>query len=710
MKTNDPRLTVFLRSVPVWLNFAGFKTNLQTSLLSLSTPTSWLAAWIALAALTLSSAQAREAPPETKTSNYTIQVKLLPEQRLLTAIQVVEWRNATRKPTGELWFHLYWNAWLNNRSTWLREDSLRSRPRSSLRNPLPGDWSYNQVESLKVKARGASQGSDRTSAMYFASADDGNKNDRTVLVVPLEQPVQPGEAIKIYIEWKAKIPRTFARTGFRGNFFFIAHWFPKLGVFQADGFWNCRQFHAATEFFSDYGNYDVRMTVPTGWKVGATGVELGVTVNPDGTSTHRYQQNNVHDFAWTTSPDYREARHRFDHPNLKSVDIRLLYQPEHQGQVDRHFQATKAALKYYGLWFGEYPYGHLTVVDPASRSGARGMEYPTLYTCGTRYLNPLGSGAPEGVTIHEAGHQFWYGLVGNNEFEHAWLDEGINTFATARVFEMVYGKRAHLSRFFQGFFPIITPEIQSGRIQNSRRHRYLAAARGEIQATPSYLYHPSTASATSYTKTALWMLALERRLGWDVLKQILATFFEQSRFRHPDPADFFQVANQVSGQDLNPFFEQVFHHDRIFDYSVESVSSMKVETRGYVDKDGQFLSLAEAPDSQTTEKTSALYETTVLFRRLGDGILPQDILLQFEDGEEFRTQWNGKYPWKLYRLVKPSKLDYAVVDPELTNPLDINFTNNSRRRQSQATLPATKWTLKWLIWLQDYLQTVLILL
>ena len=367
-------------------------------------------------------------------------------------------------------------------------------------------------------------------------------------------------------------------------------------------------------------------------------------------------------------------------------------------------------MKYYGLWFGEYPYGHLTVVDPAWRSGARGMEYPTLYTCGTRYLNPPGGGSPEGVTIHEAGHQFWYGLVGNNEFEHAWLDEGINTFSTARVFEVAYGKKAHLSRFFQGFFPIMTPEIQSGRILNSRRHRYLAAARGEIQATPSYLYHPSTSGATSYTKTALWLLALERRLGWDVLKRILSTFFERSRFRHPTPEDFFRIANQVSPRDLSPFFEQVFHQNRVFDYSVESVSSLKVETKGYLDKDGQFLLLAEASDSQAAEEGSPLYETTVLFRRLGDGILPQDVLLRFEDGEEFRAQWDGRKPWKLYRLVKRSKLDYAAVDPDQTNPLDINFTNNSRRLQPQATLPATKWALKWLIWLQDYLQTVLVLL
>ena len=263
---NDSRSASSLGSVHLRLDWEGSRTGSSKPGFRRPVPISRLAAWLALAALTLSSAQARQAPPETRTSSYTIQVKLLPEERLLEGNQVVEWRNATGKPAGELWFHLYWNAWLNNRSTWLREDSLRSRPRSSLRNPRAGDWSYSRVESLKVEAGGPFRESDRTSAMYFASPDDGNRDDRTVLVVPLERPVQPGETIKVSIGWKAKVPRTFARTGFRGNFFFIAHWFPKLGVFQTDGSWNCHQFHAATEFFSDYGSYDVRMTVPTGWR------------------------------------------------------------------------------------------------------------------------------------------------------------------------------------------------------------------------------------------------------------------------------------------------------------------------------------------------------------------------------------------------------------------------------------------------------------
>ena len=124
--------------------------------------------------------------------------------------------------------------------------------------------------------------------------------------------------------------------------------------------------------------------------------------------------------------------------------MRLLLQPEHASQAERHFDATRTTLRHYGEWFGAYPYGHITIIDPAYQSGAGGMEYPTLFTAGTRWLAPARVTTPEGVTVHEAGHQFWYGMVGNNEFEDAWMDEGFNTLATARA--IAAGLHAELSR------------------------------------------------------------------------------------------------------------------------------------------------------------------------------------------------------------------------------------------------------------------------
>ena len=215
--------------------------------------------------------------------------------------------------------------------------------------------------------------------------------------VPLPRPWRPARASAVEIAWTSKVPRTFARTGVVGNFYFIAQWFPKIGVLENTG-WNTHQFHAGTEFFSDYGVYDVRITVPRGWIVGATGREQQRLDTPTGKTTHRFVQEDVHDFAWTTSPSITSsAASDSSTPGCRRWTCGCCCSRSTRVRRRRHFAATRAALQYYGEWYGPYPYGHITIVDPAWQSGAGGMEYPTLFTAGTRWLAPEGSGSPGGA-------------------------------------------------------------------------------------------------------------------------------------------------------------------------------------------------------------------------------------------------------------------------------------------------------------------------
>ena len=157
------------------------------------------------------------------------------------------------------------------------------------------------------------------------------------------------------------------------------------------------------------------------------------------------------------------------------------------------------------------------------------------------------SRSPEGVTVHEAGHQFWYGMVGNNEFEHAWLDEGLNTFSTAARSSRRSRRTTAAQRFFRGFVPWVYRDIPLTRaIDGNRLDGYRAAAESDAPATPSFRYLPATGSRITYSKTALWLNTLERMLGWDTLQQIMRTFFDAMEFKHPKPADFFAVVNEVS--------------------------------------------------------------------------------------------------------------------------------------------------------------------
>jgi hypothetical protein len=625
-----------------------------------------------------------------RNASYAITARLDPASHTLKGDQLLTWRNIAAIPATSLRFHLYYNAWRNDASTWMRERSIRdptfaTRPDS--------DWGWIDVTSLKtIGPNGAP--TDLTPQIRYIAPDDGNAEDRTVMEVPLDAAVAPGETINVQIAWSSRVPRTFARTGTVGNFYFLGQWFPKIGVLEDAG-WNCHQFHATTEFYADFGVYDVRLTVPNGWIVGATGSERGRRDEGDGTTTHHYYEEDVHDFAWTTSPDYLERIAMFEHPRLPGVRMRLLLQPEHASQADRYFDATRAALKYYGEWFGAYPYAHITIVDPAWQSGAGGMEYPTLFTGGTQWLAPRRIPAPEGVTVHEAGHQFWYGIVANNEFEHAWLDEGFNQFSAARVVSELMID--HFSkRYFGGFVPWVF-DVPLGQADEEGISLYRGSARADMQATPSWRYWPPTAGGISYSKTALWLHTLERLLGWETLQRIMSTYFSRYVFKHPRPEEFFAVANEVSGKDLTWFFDQVYRTSNAFDYGVDLFRSEKTTGHGYFG-DGDRRAL-------TTPRDSERYRTTVAVRRYGEGIFPVDVRMVFENDEEVRWHWDGRDRWKVFEVERSVRAKYAQVDPDHVLQLDLNYTNNSAALAPQARAAARKWSLTWLIWLQDRLLT-----
>jgi hypothetical protein len=640
--------------------------------------------------VTPSAARPAAAALSARNASYTISARLDPRNRTIEGDQVLTWRNTSRATASTLQFHLYYNAWRNTASSWMRERRLAGTTEDEHRPE--SDWGWIDIKNLRLAG-----GLDLTGRLRFIAPDDGNPDDRTVVEVPLDTPIAPGQTIELRITWSSRVPRTFARTGAIGNFFFIAQWFPKIGVLEDTG-WNCHQFHYATEFFADFGTYDVKLTVPSGWVVGATGVERARRDEGNGTTTHHYHQDDVHDFAWTTSPDYLERSSTFMHGSLPPVRMRLLLQPEHAGQAQRHFDATTAALRYYGEWFGPYPYDHITIVDPAWQSGAGGMEYPTLFTAGSRWLAPSDVTQPESVTIHEAGHQFWYGIVANNEFEHAWLDEGINTFATARTIEQAYQPNFWSKRYFGEFVPWVFRDVPVSRATGGNRlSGYRLVATADDQSTPTWRYWPGSASAITYNKTALWLNTMERMLGWDTMQRILSTFFTRFAFRHPKPEDFFTVANEVSGRDLAWFFDQVHRSSSAFDYAVTALESEPVTISGAVDR-------IETGGTSTSLQPD-MYRTTVAVRRQQDGTFPVDVRVVFENDTDMRWQWDGSDRWKVFEVEGPVRARFAQIDPDRVLLLDLNYTNNSASLAPAGRAAARKWSLAWLVWLQDHLLT-----
>ncbi len=298
---------------------------------------------------------------------YKIDARLDAQKKAIAGHETIVWKNHTSGAVPDLQFHLYLNAFKNNQSTFMKEGgSRRGMPRKIRQE----DWGYEQIHSIKV------DGQDLTSKLEYIHPDDDNADDQTVARVLLPKPIGAGQSASIEIEWTSKMPRIFARTGYQQNYFLVAQWFPKPGVYEGVGDrhrqvagWNCHQFHSFTEFFADYGVFDVRLTVPGNFEIGATGAERSQTRNPDGTTTYNYYQEDVHDFAWVTEPKSQAEKitRTFvadqqvtpaeiaewsqktgappDEVKLQDVKVSLFMQREHLDQVNRHFRAIFAGAQ-----------------------------------------------------------------------------------------------------------------------------------------------------------------------------------------------------------------------------------------------------------------------------------------------------------------------------------------------------------------------------
>jgi hypothetical protein len=627
-------------------------------------------------------------PLSPRIANYDIDVRLDAPNRMLHASEILKWFNQSGDKITELQFHLYLNAFRNSRSTFMKESGGAVRG-----NKIDNvGWGFIEIDKIVLAS-----GEDLTERLEFIHPDDDNAEDKTVFRLPLAQPLLPGDSIVVHIDFTAKLPQPpLARTGAKDEYFFVGQWFPKIGVF-IDGKWNCHQFHAHSEFFADYGVYNVRLTVPEKNIVGATGLLAERKSNGDGTATHFYHAEDVHDFAWTTSPEFVEFVGK-----AQDVDIRVLMQPDHVEQGARHLEAAKTAVEYFQDWYGDYPFPNLTVVDPRRGAfGSAGMEYPTLITAGTVYGMPMGVRLVEGVIIHEFGHNFWYHLLASNEFEESWLDEGINTYTEMQIMNHKYGPTGDM-------FDFLGIRINTGQEQ---RAKYLFNADSDPTVRTAWGYYSGSSYGTnSYSKPGMFLTTLHNYLGKEMMLQVTRTYVQRWRFRHPQSRDFINVVNEVSGQDLNWFFEQALFSNAVLDYSVDQIFTRDIkEKKGYdfdltIFATDSTMTNGTSHDSSRGDTASAtsrlrMYESGVNVRRLGTFKFPVEIVATFANGEKVRESWDGQELWRKFRYVKPAKLVSAAVDPESKIVLDVNFTNNSKTVEP-SDLGVNKLSVRWLFWMQ----------
>jgi hypothetical protein len=647
------------------------------------------------------------APPVVE---YTTRVSLDPKAKTLDGTEHLAWRNPSGDTVSELRFHLYLNAFKNNRTTFMRESG--GRLRGDHAGNKPEDWGWIDVASMKT-----GDGRDLRPSARFVQPDGNDPGDETVLVVPLATPVAPHGQIDLDIAFHAKLPKIFARTGFVRDYFLVGQWYPKIGVYEPAGMrsrkaggWNCHAFHANSEFYADYGNFDVTFSVPSNFVVGATGKRVSETKTGDRTA-YRYVQDNVHDFAWTADPRFLVVEFPFDPaadvPSgwsakaskelgmseaeiaLRPVACRLLLQPGHERARERYILSTKQGISYYGLWFGAYPYETLTVVDPPDDgTGSGGMEYPTFITGGganaflTRWPFNRVRGI-ELVTIHEFGHQYWYGMVGSNEFEESWLDEGLNTDSEYRSMTLAYGPRDTAQ--FTGGVGIGSYALAHGEYADLPNLDPIDSCAWCFATNASY-------GINSYPKVGLFMAQLKNDLGAGVFARAQRAYFQQWSFRHPNTADFFDTFERVSGRDLSTYRQNIVDGRARLDWQVISAKSSEAEDDSGVFEhsgkkttyeDGKVVPAGEKR-AKTGHKTSddgdktKVYGTLVLFGNTGDWAHGATARMVFVDGTVLERQIPADARWIRYRIRYKSRLAYAVVDPDRKNTWDWDRLNDSK--------------------------------
>lgn len=610
-------------------------------------------------------------PLSERVVDYQIDARVDTQQHAIDATEILTYRNLTGKPQDTFPFHLYQNAF-QPQSTFMRE-ARRNRPE------FAWDDRYRasaEVRSLEVRGMG-----DLTSGIHFISPDDGNPDDRTVFQVKLPRAVAPGESVQFKVNFHDQLGEVFARTGYKGSFIMGAQWFPKVGVWW-QGAWNCHQFHATTEFFADFGTFDVRLRVPKNEVIGASGVEVSSVENPDGTKTVAFHGEDIHDFAWTIEPEYQIFTQTFL-GSMGPVAIRLLMQPEHRNQVERHLRIIRQTMDHFDRWYGPYPYRQITVVDPphgALRAG--GMEYPTLITCDTVWWAPEGWRLVEEIAEHEFGHQYWYGMVATNEFEDAWLDEGVNSYTEVKILGDIFGA----DRSGTELWGMIEGD------NSEQREAYLTAADQDPMVRFAYQYMNSGAyDAITYGKTATVLLTLENLIGEDTMRQALHTYFMRYRFTHPTKEDLLKTVEDVSGQDLHWYFDQAVYGTAVLDYEIARASSDRLD---WSDKN---------PSKE--KKGETMYQSVVIVHRKGDFIFPVDLRVIFDNGEAVRERWDGRDRWVRYTYEKKAKLVSAELDPDHAVWLDKNMFNNSYVLQ-QDKRASTKITRYWTVFVQFLSQLV----
>lgn len=508
--------------------------------------------------------------------NYTISVKLDDIKNELTADETIEYINNSPNELPFIYMHLWPNAYKDN-STSLAKENLENGERNFY---FSKEEERGFIDMLDFKV----DGKPVKWELLIDSID--------ICKILLNEPLKSGGKIIITTPFHVKIPSgEFSRLGHIGQSYQITQWYPKPAVYDKFG-WNYMPYLNQGEFYSEFGSFDVSITLPKNYVLGATGdmvdgdeelkwltdkvheteaienynsKDLDFPKSDSITKTLRFKQTNVHDFAWFCDKRYHVLKGEILTPHTKHKVTTWVMFTNAEGNLWKNsIQYINDAIYYYSLWNGDYPYNHCTAVDGTISAGG-GMEYPNITVVGTS-----GSAFRLDVVItHEVGHNWFYGMLGSNERIHPWLDEGINTANELRYIETKYPDR----KLIGDAIGIIGNTFDLNRYKHKSQYYLtylLSAAKKADQAieTPAYEYTSLNYGGDVYSKTAITFDYLKKYLGDELYDKAMQKYFEEWHFKHPGPNDLKTIFERETGKDLSWFFNDLIGSTKKLDYKI----------------------------------------------------------------------------------------------------------------------------------------------
>jgi uncharacterized protein with GYD domain len=595
-------------------------------------------------------------------ANYKIDARLDAETHQITATQTLTWKNTGTQPVSMLPFHMYLNAFKNESSRFMQSG------RGTMRGANRTTWGWISVESVQVG------GAELISTWGPAAA---NAPDESVYELVLPSEVAPGASVDVAMKFTAQLPEVWARTGYKGEFHLVGQWFPKIGVRVTEDRgdevverWECQPFSAFTEFFADFGTYDVTITVPETYVVAATGVLTAAIESPGNTRTFTYRAEDVHDFGWMADPYMEVMKRDVSVAGGGTVDVRVYHRPAQEEFAQRHLDAATAAMNRFSEWFVPYPWAVMSVIDPPpeATAGAGGMEYPTFVTtAGDSLWARPGVRVPEYTTVHEVGHNWFQGILASNEPIEAWLDEGVNSWADANVMADVYGTRTS-GLDWMGWQADMSALIYAAFDDPSSLPVPIATAAAAFIDEESY-------GMVTYLSTQRALHTLEKTFGPKKFRAAMKKYAEKWAFKHPTGKDLFDTLSAELGQNLDWFFGPVFHQVGGMRFAIRTAACRRAHPPRGVFGDG--------PSRKTTTETDApetgTYVCEVVVTNTGTVHMPINIELSFVDGTSQRVRWEnrGDETWKRFVVERSSELAEVWLDPDreivLQSPMTMRY-------------------------------------